>query len=77
MFLQVNLRNLNCRKPPLVGPYCRTATRDKIFENSSSFHIIWHYGKSSISIFKESFANIDIFGGREEDWALGYNSMKL
>ena len=37
-----------------------------------------HYGKSSISIFQQSFYNIDkkkLFW--KEDWVLGYNSMKF
>ena len=41
-----------------------------------------HYGKSSISIFEESFASIEkqfFFGGEggEWGWTLRYNSMKF
>ena len=39
---------------------------------------ITHYGKSSVSIFKESFLLVFTnFSLWEEDWALGCNSMKL
>ena len=54
----------------------KTTTTDKIFEKNSTCEIA-HYGESSISIFKESFASIDKFSFWEEDRALGYNYMKF
>ena len=49
-----------------------------IWDNLYFSRGITHYGKSSVSIFKGSFLLVFTnFSFWEEDWARGYNSMKL
>ena len=49
----------------------------KILETNSSFYVKQRTKKSSISFFSRFLIILTKFSFWEEDWALGYNSMKI
>ena len=67
-------KNSNLDDSGISLPVSPSTTTNKIFEFSCE---IAHYGKSSIYIFKESFASIDKIFFLGEHWELGFNSMKF
>ena len=71
-----NISNIMAFQAVISNKYPTTPTY-KYLRKTLVFMWIAHYGKSSITIFKESFASIDKKFFWKEDWALGYNSMKF
>ena len=72
----VRVRENTEQKKLHIGHFSYGATAaDNAFERGSCE--IACYEKSSISIFKESFASIDKDFWGEEDWTVGYDSMKF
>ena len=55
-----------------------TTSTDKIFEKNSSFHVKWRTtGKVQFLFSRSLLLVLTKFSFWEEDWALGYTSMKF
>ena len=74
-------------KPKLIVSGClylghrtfnATTNTDKIFEKNSSFHVKWRTtGKVQFLFSRSLLLVLTKFSFWEEDWALGYTSMKF
>ena len=55
-----------------------TTVAEGVFETDSSFHVRWRTGGGAQFLFFRSvLLALTKFSFCEEDWALGYNSMKF
>ena len=65
-----------CSPKALVGT--STTSTDKIFEKNSSFHVKWRTtGKVQFLFSRSLLLVLTKFSIWEEDWPLGYTSMKF
>ena len=73
--------NTDTHKRTHARTHARTHTHtimDKIFETKPSFHVKWDItGKVQLLFFKSFLASYKKRSFCEEEWALGYNSMRF